>query len=220
VYGTYAAAVTYVDKGRSDGDRMGRQPTPLTVRLAAGGLWIRAALRVPVLVFVGFYVSHGIAMQRSGDFPDGAFFMWLYYTVSEVENVLTVPLGWLTDAATGWPGMTSWLVAYSAGTAGYLAAGGLVWRGRRLHVAAYRTATSYLMLTTVVQILTLIIVVPGAVDAVRTGENAPVHPYTGMTVVHAYEWLLLPWSLALAAVSVATVALLRTRSVRAHLGIA
>jgi hypothetical protein len=75
-------------------------------------------------------------------------------------------------------------------------------------------------MTVCVHVLTLIVVGPGAVEAVRTGENAPVYPYTGHTLVHAYEWLLLPWTLALPAVTIAVVLLLRTSSARAYLGVA
>jgi hypothetical protein len=174
-------------------------------------------LRLPVLVFVGFYVFHGIVIgHRSSDFPDGAFYAWLYYTIPEADNYLTVPAGWLTDAAIGWTSMTSWLVAYSAGTVAYLAVGCRVWRSRRFHRGGYRAIIGYLVLSVCVHLLALIVVVPGAVDAVQTGENAPVYPYPGVTMVHAYEWLLLPWSLALPAITIAVVALLRTSSARAH----
>jgi hypothetical protein len=161
-------------------------------------------------VFVGFYVCQGIVIgHRSGDFPDGAFYAWFYYTVSEADNYLTVPAGWLVDAVMGWPSMTSWLLAYWAGTAGYVVVGIRLWRGRRFRPAGYRAILGYLMLSIGLHLLTLIIVVPGAVDAVRTGENAPVYPYPGATMIHAYEWLLLPWSLCLPAITVAVAALLR-----------
>ena len=114
--------------------------------------------------------------------------------------------------------MTSWLVAYSAGTVAYLGVGFLVWRGRRFRRGSYRVIVGYLVLSVCIHLLALIVIVPGAVDAVQTGENAPVYPYPGVTMVHAYEWLLLPWSLALPAITIAVVALLRTSSARAHIG--
>jgi hypothetical protein len=67
-------------------------------------------------------------------------------------------------------------------------------------------------------LLTLILVVPGAVDAVRTGENAPGDHYPGEELIHAYEWILLPWALAVTAVTIAVLLLLRTASARRHLG--
>ncbi|HEX8630575.1 MAG TPA: hypothetical protein VF755_20640 [Catenuloplanes sp.] len=165
-----------------------RAVTPWTLRSAAVGLWLRAALRLVVLVLAGFYVSHDIAVgERSIDFPDGALFVWTHYLACEVDNVLGVPAGWLTAAITGSAWTTTWLVAYTAVTVGYVLWGRLVWRG--------------------------------AVDAVRTGENAPVHPYPGMALVHAYEWLLLPWALALPVLTAAVLVLLRTASARAHLGL-
>jgi hypothetical protein len=203
--------------------RAGIRPAgrPSTARLAAVGLWVRAALRLPVLLFVGFYVFQGIEIdQRSRDFPDGAFDVWKYYAVSEADNFLLVPVGGLADAAIGWTSMASWLVAYTALTVGYLLVGLRVWHSRRFSRGGYRATIGYLVFSFCVHLLTLAIVVPGAVHAVRTGENAPVHPYTGMSMVHAYEWLLLPWSLALAAITGAVVALLRTGSARARLGIA
>jgi hypothetical protein len=210
--------VTDLDDGRSADGGIRPRTTPFTLRLAAVGLWLRAALRLPVLGFVGFYVVHGIVIgHRSSDFPDGAFFVLLYYTIPEADNYLTVPAGWLADAAIGWTSMTSWLAAYSAATAAYLVAGFLVWRSRRFRRGGYRATIGYLVLSICLHFLTLIIVVPGALDAVRTGENAPVYPYSGVSLVHAYEWLLLPWSLALPAITIAVVALLRTGSARAHL---
>lgn len=205
----------------SPGDgRAGRPTQPRAVRLAAIGLWVRAALRLPVLFFVWFYVSRGIDMGRSPDFPDGASFVWFFYTMSEADNFLMVPVGLLVDAGIGWTRMESWLVGYSVVTVCYVIVGLLVLRGSRFVRRVYRAGLVYMVLSFCVHVLTLIVVVPGAVDAVRTGENAPVYPYTGATLVHAYEWLLLPWALALPAVTVAVVLLLRTSTARAYLSVA
>lgn len=190
------------------------------VRTAAVGLWIRATLRLPLVVFASFYLSRGIAIaERSTDFPDGAFFTWLYYVSSEADNVVSLPVAWLVSAGTGSGWAVPWLVAYSTVTVGYLIGGLLVWRGSRSARRLHRVGLGYLVISVGVHALTLIAVVPGAVDAVRTGENAPIHPYPGVALVHAYEWLLLPWALALPVLTVVIIAALRADSTRAHLGL-
>jgi hypothetical protein len=119
---------------------------PRIVRLAAVGLLVRAAFRLPVLVFVGFVIAPHVDLgQRSADFPDGAFFAWLY-----------------------------------------------------------RATLGYLVLSVAIHVAALVAIVPGAV---RTVEDATIHPY-------AYGWLLLPWSVAVAVVTIMVAALLRKDRVR------
>jgi len=49
------------------------------------------------------------------------------------------------------------------------------------------------------------------------GDNSAVEGYLGESLVHADERLLLPWALALAAVTVGTLAALRTDPARRYL---
>jgi hypothetical protein len=118
------------------------------------------------------------------------------------------------DSHLGWGGMTIWLIGYLAGTAGYVVAGLLVWRGNPVVRRGYRAGIVGLVLGSAFHLLTLIVVVPGAVDAVRTGENAPGDHYPGEEFIHTYEWMLLPWAVALTVVTTAILLLLRTRSAR------
>lgn len=186
--------------------------------MASAGLWLRAALRLVVLVLAGFYLSRDIAVgDRSVDFPDGAFFVWFYYLLSEVDNLLGVPAGWLGAALTGSAWTSAWLAVYCAMTVCYVGWGALVWRGGTLYRRTYRVSVAYLALSVCTHVLALIAVAPGAADAVRTGENAPISPYPGMALVQTYERLLLPWALALPALTVAVLVLLRTATARAHL---
>jgi len=202
---TAAAAVT--------GSR--RAPVATGVAFA---LWVRAALRLPLLVFVLHYLAHGVEIaQRSTEFPDGAYLIWLGYVISELDNYVWVPLAGLVDDHMGWAGMVTWLIGYGAVTVGYVVAGLLVWRGKPLVRLGYRTGTVRLVLATGFHLLTLIVVAPGAVDAVRTGENSATDHYPGQAFIHAYEWMLLPWAIALTVVTVAVLLLLRTSSARTFL---
>jgi hypothetical protein len=190
-------------------------PRPPVVTAIALGLWARAALRLPLMIFLLYYLAHGVEIaQRSGEFPDGATLIWLLYALSEPDNYLWVPLATLVDGHLGAGGMTTWLIGYLVMTVGYVVAGFLVWRGSPVVRRGYRAGVVGLGLGAVFHLLTLIAVVPGALDAVRTGENAPGDHYPGEEFIHAYEWILLPWAIALTAVAVALPLLLRTSSGR------
>ena len=186
-------------------------------RGAAVAFWARAALRLPLVVYVGFYVAHGIEIgRRSTHYPDGAFFVSLYYGAADVDNLVWLTLGCLATPLGGQPaGLATWLVGYLAVTTGYAYAGLLLWRGRPVPAGRRpRAVRVCLAVGAGWAVLSLLVIVPGALDAVRTGENAPLPDYTGRAFIHAYEWMLLPWAVVLAAVAVAVAVLFRraTRS--------
>jgi hypothetical protein len=213
------AQVLVPESGSAPVDR-GCRPT--TVAAAAKALWLRAALRLPLFAFAVFYLAHGVELgQRSPRFPDGAAFMWLLYHLPEIDTVAWMAGGYLMElfradySGPAW--MVVWLIAYAALSAGYAVVGLLVWRGSRLLRRHYQGCVAYLMLEAGLRVVSLVVVVPGALSALGSGENAGRDDYFGKPVVHLYEGFLLPWVLTLSVATVAVVVLLRTDSARHYL---
>ena len=185
------------------------------MRAAAVSLWVRAALRLPVLFFAGYFLSRGIRMdQRSAEFPDGSSMLWWLYSVPEADSAAWQLVGLPIRDATRWGAMTVWVFGYPAVTALYVVLGALLWWGNR--PLAYRTVKVLMWLGVCVHGLTLPIVGMGAVWAVNSGANAPTYTYLGQRLVESYGWLLLPWAVAVLAATVAVLVFLRIGGAVAH----
>ncbi len=185
--------------------------------LAEAGGWIlaRAALRLPVLGFSLFYLVQGLPTSgRWNHFPDGAFFLWLYFTIVEPDSLALRISGLFFGD--WWLKSVVWVVGYSLITVAHVGLGWLLMRRRPLARRMYRTVVVVVAVQSVVAVLALLVVAPYAFEAVRTGENAPVVPYVGESLVHAYEWLLLPWALAQTTASVVALVLLRRPTTRRY----
>jgi hypothetical protein len=111
-----------------------------------------------------------------------------------------------------------WVVGYSLVTVVHVGLGWPLLRRWPLARRMYRTVVVVVAVQSVVAVLALLVVAPYAFEAVRTGENAPIVPYVGENLVHAYEWLLLPWAVALTISSVVALVLLRRRATRRYVG--
>jgi hypothetical protein len=176
----------------------------------AVALWARAALRLPVVAFAWYYLSHGVAMEgRSTRFPDGTSDLWLLYSALEGDGLLwqTLPVRFAWSGA-----MTAWVVGYPALTVLYATLGLLVLRGTR---GANRAATMLMWLGLGAYGLGLVLVGFFATHGgLPSGANAGVYPYFGQHLVEAYWWLLLPSAVALLAVTVASLVLGRSASTR------
>jgi hypothetical protein len=189
--------------------------------LAEAGGWIlaRAALRLPVLGFSLFYLVQGLPTRgRWSHFPDGASFLWLCFAMVEPDSLALRILGFFAGFFSGewWLESVVWVVGYSLVTVAHVGLGWLLMRRRPLVRRMYRTVVVVLAVQLVVAVLALLVVAPYAFEAVRTGENAPVVPYVGESLVHAYEWLLLPWAVALTTTSVVALVLLRRPATRRY----
>ncbi len=197
---------------------------PTTAAGAARALWLRAALRLPLLALVVFYLAHGVDPgRRSPRFPDGAGFVWALYNVPEIDAVGWVVGGILLQLArievpeVAW---SVWPAGYAALTAAYAVLGLLVWRRdpriRRYH----RGVVRFLTVEAVWRVLSLFVVVPGAVWVLDAGANAGRDDWLGEDLVALYELFLLPWALTLTGVTIAVVVRLRSPSTRDDLGTA
>jgi hypothetical protein len=201
------------------GPGRGRRPPEVT---AAGWAFVaRAVLRLPLPIFAAFYLVNDITfvpMRRSSDAPDGAQFIWLAYAGADLDNAVLYPLALLLGGARH--ASVIWLVAYAAATAGYLMLGLACWRRWAIGPRLRRAAVLLLGLDLIWRLLWLLLLLPGAIGALRTGENqvplprarAPIfgESYSGEHLVHIYEWMLVPWAVTLTAVVVAVALLLRT----------
>jgi hypothetical protein len=219
------AAETGPHPARSD-----RGHRPLEVTAAGWAFVARAALRLPLPIFVAFYVVNDIAfvpMRRSSEAPDGAQFIWLAYAGADLDNALLYPLALLLGGAPH--ANVIWLVAYAAATVGYLMLGLACWRRWAIVPRLRRAAVLLLGLDLSWRLLWLLLLLPGAIGALRTGENQVPLPrtqppvagdsYSGEQLVHIYEWMLVPWAVTLAAVVAAVALLLRTNPALQYLGI-
>ena len=120
-------------------------------------------------------------------------------------------------------------MAYAVATAGYLMAGLAFWRGWAIGPRLRRAAVLLLGLDLSCRLVWLLLHLPGAIGALRTGENQVPLPraqpptsgesYSGEHLVHVYEWMFVPWAVTLAAVVAAIALLLRSDPARRYLGI-
>jgi hypothetical protein len=192
------------------------RPPPELAR-AGGWLLVRAALRLPVLGFSLFYLAQGLPTSgRWSHFPDGASFLWLCFAIMEPDSLALRVAGLF--AGDHWLASVLWAVGYSLVTVAHVGLGWLLTRRRPLVRCTYRRVVLVVAVQTVVAVLGLLIVVPSAADAVRTGENTGVVAYIGVDLVHAYEWLLLPWALMLSATLVVSLVLLLRPAIRRNVG--
>jgi hypothetical protein len=210
--------------------RPGRGHRPLAVTAAGWAFVARAVLRLPLPIFAAFYILNDIEfvpLRRSSDAPDGAQFIWLAYAGADLDNAVLYPLALLLGGARH--ANVIWLVAYAAATAGYLTVGLAFWRRRAIGPRLRRVAVLLLGLDLSWRLLWLLLLLPGAIGALHSGENQVPLPraqppifgerYSGEHLVHFYEWMFVPWAVTLAAVVVAVALLLRTEPARRYLGI-
>lgn len=208
----------------------GRGRRPLEVTAAGWAFVARAVLRLPLPIFAAFYLVNDIEfvpLRRSSDAPDGAQFIWLAYAGADLDNVVLYPLALLLGGARH--ANVIWLVAYAAVTAGYLMVGLAFWRRWAIGPRLRRAAVLLLGLDLSWRLLWLLLLLPGAISALRAGENQVPLPrteppifgedYSGEHLVHIYEWMLVPWAVTLAAVVTAIALLLRTNPALRYLGI-
>jgi hypothetical protein len=210
--------------------RLGGGRRPLEVTAAGWALVARAVLRLPLPIFAAFYVVNDIGfvpLRRSSDAPDGAQFIWLAYAGADLDNAALYPLALLLGGARH--ATVIWLVAYTAATAGYLMLGLACWRRWAIGPRLRRAAVLLLGVDLSWRLLWLLLLLPDAIGALRTGENQIPLPrtqppifgdsYSGEHLVHIYEWMLVPWAVTLAAVVAAVALLLRTHPALRYLGI-
>ena len=107
--------------------------------------------------------------------------------------------------------MTAWVVGYPAVTVLYAALGLLVLRGNR---GAHRAVRMLMWLGLVAYSLALAVAGISATHGPQSmlSANAGVYPYFGQGLVETYRWTLLPWALALLAVTVTILVLGRSAS--------
>ncbi len=203
---------------------------PPAVTAAGWAFVARAVLRLPLPIFAAFYLVNDfefVPLRRGSDAPDGAQFIWLAYAGADLDNAVLYPLASLLGGAGH--ATVIWLVAYAAATAGYLMLGLALWRRWPIGPRLRRAAVLLLALDLSWRLLWLLLLLPSAIDALDTGENQVPLPrtqpptagesYSGEHLVHFYEWLFVPWAVALAAVVAAVALLLRTEAARRYLGI-
>jgi hypothetical protein len=203
---------------------------PAAVTAAGWALVARAVLRLPLPILAACYLVNDIEfspLRRSSDAPDGARFIWLAYAGADPDNAVLYPLALLLGGARH--AVAIWLVAYVAATAGYLMLGLAFWRRRPIGLRLRRAAVLLLGLDLSWRLLWLFLTLPGAIGALRTGENQVPLPrrqppvfgesYSGEHLVHLYEWTFVPWAVTLAALVAAVALLLRTGPALRYLGI-